>query len=381
MIGQTKSCLGEAGESPALSRSCNLHLQKARSPAQSWFQVSSRERSRNMKKLSSKISIKVPFIFILIALSLVLSACAPTTAELEVKEVIESPTEASAVEEMVVVPIEFTDSVGKQVSIDELPESIVSLAPSITESLFAIGAGDLVVARTDYCDYPEEALDLPTIGGFSSSTISAESIIALEPDMVIGGSIYQTEMTDALATAGIDAFIFEPNSIEEIIDTLVLLGEITGNPAGAEELVASMQERISAVEDVVAAIPEDERVTVFYEVWNEPYMTTTDQTFIGELINLAGGINIFAGLEEDYPSINAEEVIERDPRVILGPSNHSDQLTVEIIAERAGWSDLSAVVNERVYIIDGNIVSRAGPRVVDALEDIAQALYPDYFGE
>jgi iron complex transport system substrate-binding protein len=334
-----------------------------------------------MKKHSSRISTKVTSIFILIALSLVFSACAPAAVEPEVQEVVEAPTEAPVVEEVVVAPIEFTDSVGKQVSIDELPESIVSLAPSITESLFAIGAGDQVVGRTEFCDYPEEALELPTIGGFSSSTISVESIIALEPDIVVGGSVNQAEVSDAMETADINAFIFEPNSVVEIIDSLSLLGEITGNPASAAELVASMQERISAIEDVVATIPEDERVTVFYEVWNDPYMTTTDQTFIGELINMAGGINIFAELEEDYPSISAEEIIEKDPQVILGPSNHSDQLTAEMIAEREGWSSLSAVAGERIYIIDGNIVSRAGPRVVDALEDIALALYPEYFGE
>lgn len=336
-----------------------------------------------MKKNSLRISIKGTSISILIALLLAISACVPVPAatEMAVQEAVEIPTEGSTPVEVAAAPVEFTDSVGQEVVIDELPDQLISLAPSITESIFAIGAGDMLTARTEYCDYPEEVLELPTIGGFSASTISTEAIINLEPDIVIGGSIYQTEIIDAMATAGITAFIIEPNSIEEIVDTLRLLGEVTGNPAGAEELIADMQSRISAVEDVVATIPADERVTVFYEVWNDPYMTTTDQTFIGELINLAGGVNIFADLEEDYPSISAEEIIEQDPQVILGPSDHGDQLTVEMITSREGWSDLSAVAGERIYIIDGNIVSRAGPRVVDALESIASSLYPDYFGE
>lgn len=324
-----------------------------------------------MKKNHTTISVKKAGIFLLMTLALVISACTPTAAAAE-------PTSTLAAE---FTPVSFTDAVGNEVVITEQPDRIVSLAPSITESLYAIGAGDLMVGRTEYCDYPEEVAELPTIGGFSASSISTEAIIDLEPDVVIGGSIYQTEVVDALTTAGITAFILEPNSVQEIIDSLSLLGQITGDTAGADEVVVDMQSRISAVEDIVATISEDERVTVFYEVWNDPYMTTTDQTFIGELVNLAGGVNIFADLTEDYPSISAEEIIEKDPQVILGPSDHGDQLTVEMITTREGWGDLSAVANERIYIIDGNIVSRAGPRVVDALEAIAVSLYPDYFEE
>jgi len=246
--------------------------------------------------------------------------------------------------------------------------------------LYAIGAGDLLVARTEYCDYPEEALALPTIGGFSSSTISVEAITDLEPDLVIGGSSYQADLIESLENAGIQVIILEPNSLAEIDESLETLGAITGHTQEAQALLEDMQARVDAVTEVVEDIPQEQRVTVFYEVWNDPYMTTTNQTFIGELINLAGGVNIFADLQEDYPAISSEEVIEKDPQVILGPSNHGDQLTSEAIAAREGWGGLSAVKNGRIAIIDGNIVSRAGPRVVDALEAIVQALYPDQFG-
>ena len=265
--------------------------------------------------------------------------------------------------------------------IDEQPERIISLAPSITESLYAAGAGELLVGRTDFCDYPPEVLELPSIGGFSSSEISVETIVGLEPDLVIGGSVYQADVMDVLADAGINGFILEPNSLAEIFDSIRLLGQVTGHGADAEETVAKMQADIQKVTDVVATIPADERVSVFYEVWSDPYMTTTDQTFIGELITLAGGRNIFGDLEEDYPTISSEEIVDRDPQVILGPSNHADQLTAEMIASREGWGSISAVKNGRVYIIDGNIISHAGPRLVGALEAIAAALYPDYFKE
>ena len=292
-----------------------------------------------------------------------------------------SPAAPAVAEEDTTAALSFTDSVGREFTISERPASIVSLAPSITETLYAIGAGDLVVGRTDYCNYPEEVLDVPVVGGFSSSEISTETIVDIAPDLVIGGSVYQEEVMDVLTGAGINGFIRESNSVEDIMDFMLLLGDITDNSVGARIAVADMQARINAITDVVATIPEDERVTVFYEVWHDPYMTTTSQTFIGELITMAGGINIFADLEEDYPTISAEEIIDADPQVILGPSSHGDQLTVDIIAAREGWEQLSAVQNERVYVLDGDMVSRDGPRVVDALEDIAQALYPDYFEE
>ena len=317
-------------------------------------------------------------IFILIALAFALTACAPAVA---IEPTVEAAAESIETPAAVFSAVDIIDSVGREVVIDAPPARIVSLAPSITESLYAIGAGDLLVGRTEFCDYPEEASALPTIGGFSSSSISVEAITDLEPDLVIGGSTYQADLIDALESAGIQVIILEPNSLEEIMDSLQTLGDITGHSAEASSLLDEMQTRIDAVTQVVETIPEEERVSVFYEVWNDPYMTTTNQTFIGELINMAGGVNIFADLGEDYPSISSEEVIEKDPQVILGPSNHGDQLTSEIIAEREGWSDLSAVQNGRIYIIDGNIVSRAGPRVVDALEAIAQALYPQSFGE
>jgi iron complex transport system substrate-binding protein len=135
------------------------------------------------------------------------------------------------------------------------------------------------------------------------------------------------------------------------------------------------------VVEVVATIPEEERQTVFYEVWHEPLMTTTSLTFIGELIELAGGINVFGDMEERYPSISAEQIIDYDPQVILGPSTHGDQLTIDMIAAREGWGNMTAVQNETIFIIDGAPISHTGPRIVDALDLVAAALYPEYFSD
>ena len=329
-------------------------------------------------------------IFISMVFVLIISACAPTVTPTEL-----IPTEPEVIEEVQPEPTlapteelepdfisqEFTDTLGREIVVETPPLRIVSLAPSVTESLFAIGAGDLVVGRTEYCDFPTEVETLPTIGGFSANSISVEAILDLEPDLVIGGSTLQAEIITALETAGINAFVIQPASVEEIIDSLQLLGMITNHQDGASVLVADIQSRINTVSEIVSTIPEEEHLTVFYEVWHEPLMTTTLQTFAGELIQLAGGINIFADIQEDYPSVSAEQIIEADPDVILGPSSHGDQLTVEVISTREGWQDLTSVQNNAIYLIDGNIISRSGPRIADALEMIAAALYPDYFGK
>ncbi len=343
-----------------------------------------------MKSIRSLFPATKAGFFISMAFVLIFSACAPT-----VTPTVPTPTEPEVVEQVqpepTLVPTEepepefiaqeFTDSLDREIVVDSPPLRIVSLAPSVTESLFAIGAGDLVVGRTEYCDFPEEVESLPTIGGFSASSISVETILDLEPDLVIGGSTYQAEIIEALESAGINAFVIQPASVGEILDSIQLLGMTTDRQDGADALVTDMQSRIDAVAEVVSTIPEEERLTVFFEVFHEPLMTTTLQTFLGELIQIAGGVNIFADIEEDYPAVSAEQILEADPDVILGPSSHGDQLTVEIISSREGWQDLTSVQNEAIYIIEGNMISRSGPRIVDALEAIADVLYPDYFGD
>jgi len=319
-------------------------------------------------------------------LALLIAGCAPAATPTPAPVATEAPateavvteaptaTEAPAVEE-----IKFTDTLGNEVVLTGTAQRIVSLAPSITEILFEIGAGGQVVGRTDYCDYPEEVKDLPSIGGFSAKSISLEAIIALEPDLVIGGSTYQAEVIKALQDAGIPAFVSQPANLAEIKNSLGLIGQITGHVDEAKTSADVMQARIDAVTEAVSAVPADQRPTVFYEVWHEPLMSSNGKTVIGELIDLAGGVNIFADLPDEYPTVSVEQIVDVDPQFIIGPSSHGDQMTAEVIGSREGWENLGAVKNKAIYIVDGNIVSHSSPRIVIALEEFAKILHPDLF--
>jgi iron complex transport system substrate-binding protein len=273
----------------------------------------------------------------------------------------------------------ITNALGNEVTLPSKPTRIVSLAPSNTEILFAIGAGDQVIGVTSFCNYPPEAETRDQIGGFSARTISVEKIVALKPDLVFAaGSIHQP-IIEALNDLDIPVVSLTGESVEQCYSDIELSGRLTGNVDGATAVVTDMKTRIQAVQTKLMHVPAADRLRVFWQVWDEPLMTAGPKTFVGEMIDLAGGVHIFAELEEKYPQVSAEEVLKRNPAVILGPDSHGDKLTPEIVGQRAGWSQMDAVRNERIHLIQGDMASRNGPRIADAVEAMAQALYPDLF--
>lgn len=320
---------------------------------------------------------------VLALLSLMLAACmvpivqpngpASTPMPGQISATVQSPEKP--------YPQTFTDALGREVMIQARPQAIVSLSPSVTEILFAIGAGPQVIGRTRFDNYPSQVESLPSVGGFTAESISIETIIDLEPDLVIAGSGRQLAIADSLAQVGIPVFVLAPQSLADITAAILSLGAITGNADAAQTVVEDMEARIAAVSTKLEAIPLDQRVTVFYEVWHDPLTTTTKATYIGELLALAGGINIFADLEGTYPNVSDEQILVLDPQIIVGPESNRDQLSPAMLATRPGWSDLVAIQNGAVYLIDGDIISRPGPRVVDALEWLAAHFYPALFAE
>jgi len=277
-------------------------------------------------------------------------------------------------------PLEVTDALGRKLLFQKAPERIVSLTPSNTETLFAVGGGERVVGVTRFCNYPDEAQALPKIGGFVARTISVEAIVALHPSLVVAGDENQRPIIEALEQLGIPVISVKVRDFGDLYTTILLQGRLVDREAAAIELVAKMRARVEAVTRRVASIPAEKRLRVFWEVFDEPLMGAGPRSIVGQEIALAGGINIFDDVQEDYPHVSTEAVIMRDPQIILGPKlMRASSLTAEHLAKRSGWSTITAVRLGRVVALPDEPVSRPGPRLVDGLELLAAQIYPEYF--
>lgn len=285
----------------------------------------------------------------------------------------------NALSETTQFPITIQDSRETTLLVPSAPRTIVSLSPSLTEILFAVDAGDHVKGVTTYCNYPETAVEIEKIGGFSAKTISVEKIMSLEPDLVFADQSRHGAIIDILENYGIIVVATNATSIEDCYSVIELVGRATGNLELSLDLIKSMRSRVGRVTEVTGDIPMDQRPRVFWEVFDAPLMTAGPATFIGQLIELAGGTNIFSDVEESWPQISHEALLERNPEVLMSSDSHGEKFTVEQVKSRTGWGELTAVKSERIYLFDGDTVSRPGPRIVDALELMAAALYPELF--
>ncbi|MDI3298764.1 MAG: cobalamin-binding protein [Bacillota bacterium] len=273
-------------------------------------------------------------------------------------------------------PVTLTDYAGQRVTIAKEPRRIVSFAPSNTEILFALGLGRRVVGVDAYSDYPPQARSLPKVSAPGPQLdYSVEKVVALKPDLVL--TISGTGKVDAqLRQLGIPVLVIQPADLEQVLDSIRLIGRATGASAQAGRLVASMQRRIQAVEAGARAIPSSQRLRVFYEVWNKPLMTAGPGSFIDDLITRAGGINVAHDAKTAWPQFSEEELLARNPQVILIPSSNAAEREAILGGQRPTWARLEAVRNRRVYVVDENLVSRPGPRIVDGLETLFHLLYP-----
>ncbi len=276
-------------------------------------------------------------------------------------------------------PIAVTDVLARRVTINTAPQRIVSLAPSHTEQLFAIGAGNQVVGVTLYDNYPPPVQRLERVGGYVAKSISIEKILSLRPDLVLSRGEIQRSVITALERLGIPVVALEPKNFNEVYTAIILLGRLTDRVQQAEQVVADMRHRVARIRHKVAKIPAAQRARVFYKAYDEPLIAAGPSTFIGHVIEMAGGINIFADVKESYPQVSAEEVLRRDPTVILGPAGNGVNVSAISPPQRPGWRHLSAVKNRRIHVLDDDLVSRPGPRLAAALEVVAKALYPDRF--
>lgn len=273
-------------------------------------------------------------------------------------------------------PASVVDRLGREVALGHVPQRIVSLSPATTELLFALGAGPAVVGATNHCNYPVAALEVPRVGSGILEGINREAILAIQPDLVVCKMGTHDPLIPLFDRADIPAISLGAESMEELFAEARLLGRAIGRSHQAEELVDRMTLRLSQLVQRVASIAPDQQQTVFYEVWDDPLMTAGPNSFIGELLNLGHMKNIFADTEARYPRISSEVVVDRNPQVILAPSTHMRQVEFERMAARPGWANIEAITKKRVFMINGDQVSRCGPRLLDALEQMIDMVYP-----
>lgn len=276
-----------------------------------------------------------------------------------------------------VTPQTYTDSLQREVTLLQPAQKIVSLAPSNTELLFAIGAGSQVVGRDDFSDYPAEAAQLPSVGG-SMGDYNLEAIVALQPDLVLLSELNSSDLVQSLENLGLKVYYLgNPVEIEGLYTNLENLGKITGHEADAASLIESLKAKVSKVDELIATTST--RPLVFYELdATEPTKpwTAGPGTFVDQLITRAGGENLGGSLDGAWVQISQEALIINDPEIIvMGDSIYG--ITAEQVAERAGWENLKAVTDGQIYPFDDDLVSRPGPRLVDGLIELARIIHPE----
>jgi iron complex transport system substrate-binding protein len=304
-----------------------------------------------------------------------LSGCggAAPTAERPTEE---RPAETTQREEASAeYPLTVEDSLGREVELREEPEEIVSMAPSVTETLFAVGAGDRVVGVTDADDYPPEAEEIEVAGDFNGPNV--EKVLALETDLLVLSFDGTTEEQAAKLEEQTDAqvFVMNPKTVEETIEAVGVVAEAVGEAEGGREVQEEMRAELREVE---RAVRGEERPTVFYEVYYPPLSTVGPGSFIQDAIELAGGRNVAADAKEAYPTYSEEVLLEKDPDFYLFGAASAG--SVDELRERPGYENLTALKEEgHAQQVDEDIVSRPGPRITDGVREIAEAIHPEAF--
>jgi iron complex transport system substrate-binding protein len=270
------------------------------------------------------------------------------------------------------------DDLGRTVDVSEVPQRIISLAPSNTEILFALGLGSKVVATDDYSDYPAEVKGLPHVGS-AFPGFGIESIVSLEPDLVIAFGYQLPDYVTKIESLGIPVVVLAPKDITGVINGIELVGKITGTSTQAKKLTADMQKRLDSVAEKMKGVT---RPRVFWEFDatdpNKPW-TAGPGSFNDALITLAGGENVGAGGPTSSWQMSAEDIVKADPEIII-LDDYQFGTTVESVSSRPGWASITAVKEQAISpISDPNLTDRPGPRVIDGLELLAKLIHPELF--
>jgi iron complex transport system substrate-binding protein len=265
------------------------------------------------------------------------------------------------------------DEAGRQVRLPQKIDRIVSLAPNLTEIVYAVGAGDRLVGRTSYCDYPSAVKIVAEVG--DTMQPSVERIIALKPQVVLISTASQLEtFTKQLEEQRIAVYVTNPNSVDQVLSSIETLGQLFGTTEQAKQVAADLRRRTQAVEFAVANQPP---IKVFYQVSDEPLYTIGRDAFLTDLIRRAGGVSVTAEVPTAFPRYSDEAALASQPEAIILPSGGSMGNANSKVAP--ALKNSPAVRNNRVYKINDDLLARPGPRLIDGLEQLARALHPAAF--
>lgn len=269
-------------------------------------------------------------------------------------------------------PLTVTDAAGRKVTIQKQPDRIASLVPSATEIIFALGLGPKVVAVDQYSDYPPEAKQKPQLGSYLKPDL--ERLVAATPDLVLATGVHIKEIVPQLEARKLTVAVVDAQNLDQVLTSIGLVGTMTGAQAAAAKLTSDLRGRIDAVATRVSGAP---RPRVYVEL-DATLFSVGPGSFVDDMVRRAGGQNIAADAQSQYPQLSQETIIQKDPQVIL--VTHDDQQgTIAAVRARPGWDKVSAVKDNRVVVLDPSLTNRPGPRVVDGLEAMAKALHPERF--
>lgn len=238
-------------------------------------------------------------------------------------------------------------------------ERIVSLSPSGTEIIFALGLGDKLVGRTDFCTFPEEAKKIDSVGGFDGKSFSLENILAFNPDFVYLSNGMHNHLINSLENFGIQVYVSDINSIEDIFKEIISVSKLLNASEVGLNYVSKMKKELNNLKE------DSSDVNIYCEIFNSPFLTCGKKSFINDIIEYAGGKNIFYFLDSTYPQVSEESIIVNNPQIILAPDYSENDLNK--IYSRNGWQNIDAIKNKKVFSVSGDIFTRPGPRVLEAV--------------
>lgn len=266
----------------------------------------------------------------------------------------------------------FTDSKNRISVIPNNPQRIISMAPSITEILYELEVEDRLVGATDYCNYPAEASQKTSVGGFSTPNL--EVIASLNPDLIIAAT-YEAEKVQQLSSMGVPVIIILAYSLDDIINNIGIIGGLVNATAKATEVTSDLKNRMNAITSKTSTLNESDKIKCYFEVWETP-IVAGGGTFINDMIQKAGGVNIFADQTLEWPAVSNEVVISRNPEAIF-ITEHSAPWYSMSVCERTGYNAIDACKNNRIYVCNDDVYLRPGPRIIDALGEMTQYLHPN----